>query len=289
MRKYDRFYNKISMYIKKPQEIEQIRHGGKLMGEILEKLVPMVRPGVSGLEIDTEAERLIRAAGGVPAFKGYRTRRSDPPFPATICFSLNEEVVHGIPTKDKLIKDGDLVTLDIGMEFPAPGQQYLGVKNKNTQSGFFTDTALTIAVGKVPEKSKKLLEVTRQALEVGIAAAQPGKTVADIGRAIEDYVRGQGKYGIVEDLVGHGVGHAVHEEPNVPNYYNKDLKKWILVPGVVIAIEPMISLGTHQVDIARDGWTIFTADKSMSAHFEHTLVITANGPEVVTRRPAELV
>lgn len=275
------------MYIKKPQEIEQIREGGKLMGEILEKLVPMVKPGISGLEIDIEAERLIREVGGVPAFKGYRSRRSDPPFPATICFSINEEVVHGIPTKDKIIKNGDLVTLDIGMEYPAPGPQFLGGKNKGAKAGFFTDTALTIAVGKVPEKSLKLMEVTEKALEVGIAAAQPGKTVADIGRAIEDYVRSQGKYGIVEDLTGHGVGHAVHEEPPVPNYYDKNLKDWILQPGVVIAIEPMITLGTHHVDIARDGWTIFTADKSLSAHFEHTLIITKDGPEVVTRRPAE--
>lgn len=275
------------MYIKKPQEITKIREGGKLMGEILEKLVPMVKPGVSGFEIDAEAERLILEIGGVPAFKGYRSRRSDPPFPATICFSLNEEVVHGIPTKEKIIKDGDLVTLDIGMEFPAPGLKHLGMKKKDLQNGFFTDTALTIAVGKIPEASKKLIEVTRKALEVGIAAAQPGKSVADIGRAIEDYVRAQGKYGIVEDLTGHGVGHAVHEEPPVPNYYEKNLKDWILQPGVVIAIEPMITLGTHRVDIARDGWTIFTADKSLSAHFEHTLVITENGPEVVTLRPSE--
>lgn len=276
-----------NMYIKKPQEIEKIREGGKLMGEILEKLVPLVKPGVSGYEIDAEAERLILEIGGVPAFKGYRSRRSDPPFPATICFSINEEVVHGIPTKDKIIKDGDLVTLDIGMEYPAPGVKHLGMKKKDLQGGFFTDTALTIAVGNIAEANKKLMEVTQQALEVGIATAQPGKTVADIGRAIEDYVRAQGKYGIVEDLTGHGVGHAVHEEPPVPNYYDRHLQDWILQPGVVIAIEPMITLGTHRVDIARDGWTISTADKSMSAHFEHTLVITEHGPEVVTLRPSE--
>ncbi len=276
------------MYIKKPQELEKIREGGKLMGEILEKLVPMVKPGVSGFEIDAEAERLIREVGGVPAFKGYRSRRSDPPFPGTICFSINEEVVHGIPTKEKIIKAGDLVTLDIGMEYPAPAPQYLGAKNKTAKSGFFTDTALTIAVGKVPEKSLKLMEVTRQAMEKGIAAAKPGKSVADIGRAIEDFVLSQGEYGIVEDLTGHGVGHAVHEEPSVPNYYDKHSEKWILQPGVVIAIEPMITLGTHRVDIARDGWTIFTADKNLSAHFEHTIIITETGAEVVTRRPSEV-
>lgn len=275
------------MYIKKTAEIEQIKEGGRLMGEILEKLVPMVKPGVSGYEIDGEAERLIREVGGVPAFKGYRSRRSDPPFPATICFSINEEVVHGIPTKDKIIKNGDLVTLDIGMEYPAPGARHLGMKKKDLQGGFFTDTAVTVAVGQISEQSQKLVDVTREALEVGIRAARPGKSVADIGRAIEDYVRAQGKYGIVEDLTGHGVGHAVHEEPPVPNYYDKNLKDWILHPGVVIAIEPMITLGTHRVGIARDGWTIYTNDKSMSAHFEHTLVITESGAEVVTRRPSE--
>lgn len=274
------------MYIKKPQELALIREGGLLMGEILEKLIPMVKAGVSGLEIDTEAERLIREVGGIPAFKGYRSRRSDPPFPATICFSRNEEVVHGIPTKTNIIQDGDIVTLDIGMQYPMSGPQFLGSK-KGIKTGYFTDTAVTVAVGKIPEKTQTLMDVTRQAMEVGIAAAQPGKTVASIGRAIEDYVRAQGKYGIVEDLTGHGVGHAVHEDPPVPNYYEKNLEDWILQPGVVIAIEPMITLGTHRVDIARDGWTISTADKSLSAHFEHTLIITESGPEVVTRRPHE--
>jgi methionyl aminopeptidase len=262
------------MYIKKPKEIELIAEGGKLMGEILEKLADMIKPGVSAADIDAEAERLIIAAGGKPAFKGYRSRKSDPPFPSTVCFSINEELVHGIAHKDKIVKEGDLVSLDIGMQYPA-------------EKGYFTDTALTIPVGTIAPETKKLLSVTKEALEVGIRAAQAGNTVADIGRAIQKYVESEGDYGIVRDLVGHGVGHAVHEEPRVPNYYDRDLEAWVLRPGVVIAIEPMIALGNERVDIARDGWTIFTRDKSLNAHFEHTLIITEQGPQVVTRRPSE--
>lgn len=254
------------------------------MGEILEKLAGMIKPGVSAWDIDVEAERMIVEAGGKPAFKGYRGRRSDPPFPSTVCFSINEELVHGIARKDKLVKDGDIVSLDIGMQWPRNKKQE--IRNKNSD-GFFTDTALTVAVGKIPKEVQKLMEVTRESLEVGIRAAQVGKTVADIGRAIEQYVHKQGKYGIVRDLVGHGVGHAVHEEPRVPNYYDADLETWILQPGVVIAIEPMITLGSHDVSVARDGWTIYTVDKSLNAHFEHTIVISEKGPVVVTRRPGE--
>ncbi|KKW42245.1 MAG: Methionine aminopeptidase [Candidatus Magasanikbacteria bacterium GW2011_GWA2_56_11] len=273
------------MYVKKPHEIELIIEGGRLMGDVLDRLSGMIKPGVSAWEIDQAAEAMIRAAGGAPAFKGYRGRKSDPPFPSTLCFSVNEELVHGIATKEKIVKDGDLVSLDIGMEYPAG--QNSKAKNQKSGRGYFTDTALTVAVGKVPEKIQKLLRVTEQALEAGIEASRPGRTVADIGRAIEQYVYQQGRYGIVRDLVGHGVGHAVHEEPRVPNYYDEDLETWILRPGVVIAIEPMISLGSYQVKVARDGWTISTADQSLNAHFEHTIVITEDGPLVATRRPSE--
>lgn len=261
-------------YLKTSQEIEQIIEGGQKMGEILETLESMIAAGVSGFEIDAEAERLIVAAGGIPAFKGYKSRKVDPPFPGTICFSVNEEVVHGIPTKEKIIKKGDVVTVDIGMRWPGG-------------TGYFTDTALTVAVGKVPVRVRNLVSVTREALEVGIEQVKIGNTIADIGRAIEKYVRKQGKYGIVEDLVGHGVGHAVHEDPRVPNYEDRDLEEWEIVPGVVIAIEPMISLGAWQVVMAPDGWSISTADKSLSAHFEHTIAVTEKGAVVVTRRPSE--
>jgi methionyl aminopeptidase len=260
--------------IKTPQEIEMIVEGGRRMGEILEMLGRMAAPGVSAGELDAEAERLIRAAGGVPAFKGYRTRRSDPPFPGTICFSRNEELVHGIPTKEKVIRNGDLVSIDIGMRYPG-------------DKGYFTDTAITVAVGAVSKPAQKLLSVTYEALEEGIRAAQAGASVASIGKAVQAFVNSQGNYGIVRDLVGHGVGHAVHEEPRVPNYYDKMLESWELKPGMVIAIEPMISIGGHEVETAEDQWTISMADGSLSAHAEHTIVITENGPVVATRRPSE--
>jgi methionyl aminopeptidase len=261
------------MYVKKPAELKTIRAGGKLMGEILEKLAGFVKPGVSAWELDQEAERMILDAGGAPAFKGYRGRPNDPPFPSTICVSVNEEVVHGMATKDKIIRSGDVFSIDIGMQWPA-------------SKGYFVDTAITMAVGKVSKATQQLIDVTQEALKVGIEAIRNGKTIADIGRAVQQYIQPYG-YGIVRDLVGHGVGHAVHEEPRVPNYYDKELEQWSLQPGVVIAIEPMITLGDYHVKTADDGWTIVTTDGSLSAHFEHTVIITKDGPEVVTRRPSE--
>jgi methionyl aminopeptidase len=243
----------------------------------LQKLSKMCAPGVSAWDIDQKAEKLILSAGGVPAFKGYRGSQEDRPFPSTICASVNEELVHGVATKDKILREGDIFSIDIGMRWPV----------KSGQKGYFTDTALTVAIGKIPQKTKKLMAVTQEALEVGIRACRIGGTIADIGRAIENYVRSQGKYGIVEDLVGHGVGHAVHEEPRVPNYYDKYLEKWKIEPGVVIAIEPMITLGSHKVTVADDDWTILTSDQSLCAHYEHTIVVTESGPVVATRRPEE--
>jgi len=262
-------------YIKSKETQQHIIEGGHILGEILDHLATMVEPGVSAWDIDVEAEKRIRAAGGVPAFKGYTTRPSDPPFPGTICASRNEEVVHGIPTKDKILVEGDLFSIDIGMQWP------------NGKDGFFTDTALTVPVGAVTDEAMELMRVTQKATEAGMAAVKIGGTIADIGRAIEDYVTSAGKYGIVRDLVGHGVGHAVHEDPRVPNFYDEDLEDWEIKPGVVIAIEPMLTLGTHEVDMAKDGWSIITRDKRLSAHFEHTIVVTDGGPVVATRRPSE--
>ena len=172
-------------YVKQPAETKLIAEGGKLMGEILEKLAAMVKPGITGLDIDNEAERLILAAGGVPAFRGYRGRRGDPPFPSVVCFSVNHELVHGIATKEKVIKNGDIVSIDIGMEYPNSKFQ---IPNSKHVGGYFTDTAVTITVGKVPKEIEKLLNVTKEALEAGIRAAKVGNTVADIGRAVETYV-----------------------------------------------------------------------------------------------------
>ena len=270
------------MIIKSAKDIKNILENGKRMGEVLEKLMAMCQVGVSAWDIDQAAEKLIIEAGGRPAFKGYQTHVSDRPFPATICASFNEEVVHGIPRKNAILKNGDLFSIDIGMEYPARRT------TRSKERGTFSDTAVTLAIGSVPEKSKKLLDVTRESLEEGIKAAQPGNSIAAIGRAVESYIRSHGKYGIVRDLVGHGVGHKVHEEPQIPNYYDPSLESVKLRPGMVIAIEPMISLGSWQVETMDDGWTIRMRDKSLSAHFEHTIVITETGNIVATRRPSEI-
>lgn len=270
-------YLKFDMLIKSKDEIKQIKAGGKIIGDILSKLAKMAVAGVTTHAIDVEAEKMIIAAGGRPAFKGYMGHHNDPPFPCTICASRNQELVHGIAKTTDILRDGDIFSIDIGMEWP----------HKKGSRGFFTDTAITVPVGAIDPKVKELLRVTREALEVGIRAVKPGKSVASIGRAIEDYVHSQGKYGIVRDLVGHGVGHEVHEEPRVPNYYDKKLESFILRPGMVIAIEPMISLGGYQVTTGPDGWTIEMADGSMCAHYEHTVVVARGGGEVATRRPGE--
>lgn len=263
------------MYKKNKEEIKKIIEGGKIIGEILEEISILAKPGVSAWEIDMRAEKLIRNFGGLPAFKGFKPEAGKPPFPSTICASINEELVHGIATKEKILKEGDIFSIDIGMQYPGKG-------------GYFTDTALTLPIGKIPKETQKLLDVTRQSLEIAIEQCQVGRTVADIGKAIQDYVDPFG-YGIIRDLFGHGVGHAIHEEPRVTNYYDKSLKSWVLEPGVVIAIEPMLSMGDYNVKTADDGWSISTVDGSLSAHFEHTVIITENGPIVATRRPSEKV
>jgi methionyl aminopeptidase len=274
-------------YIKNPQEVKLIIEGGEKIGKILEKLGKMAKPGVSAWEIDQEAEKMIRKIGGVPAFKGYHSK-NEPPFPSTICASINDELVHGIATKEKILKNGDIFSIDIGMEWPKATSSKSKVQSSKSR-GYFTDTAITVIVGNVPKKVKELLWVTQEALEVGIEQCKIGNTVADIGRAIEDYVKSKGDYGIVRDLVGHGVGHEVHEEPRVPNYYDKNGENWVLQEGAVIAIEPMVTMGDYRVKTAADGWGISTVDGSLCAHFEHTICITKKGAIVATRRPNELM
>lgn len=257
-------------YIKSPKEIERLRETGKRMGVVLDRLAACVHPGQTAAILNREADRLIREAGGTPAFLGYTSHRSDPPFPGVICFSKNNEVVHGIPTKEKICEEGDIVTIDIGM----------------WMSGVVVDTAMTVAVGAIPKKTAALVSATAEALEEGIRACIVGNTIADIGKRIQAFLEPKG-YGIVRALVGHGTGHELHEEPRVPNFYDKRLESYVLEPGVVIAIEPMVTMGSYEVDIAPDGWGILTKDGSLSAHAEHTIAITEDGPLVVTRRPSE--
>lgn len=262
--------------IKTDEALITIREGGKLLGQILEKVAGVVRPGITTLALSDLAEKLIREAGGRPSFLGYKISAHGTAYPAGLCVSVNDEVVHGIPRAKRVLQDGDVVGLDIGMEWPYN-------KNKN---GFYTDTAVSVAVGKISKEDSALMSATYAALLAGIQAAAPHKTVADISRAIESVLKPYG-YGIVRDLVGHGVGYAVHEDPPVPNFVDKRLSPVLLVPGMVLALEPMVNRGGGAVETAADGWTVRTRDHSRSAHFEHTIIITDSGADIVTLRPLE--
>jgi len=250
--------------IKTKEEIELIRESCRRLAVVLYKVKDMVKPGVSTLELDKYAEKLIKDMGDVPAFLNYKPDLAETAYPGSLCVSVNDEVVHGIPKADRILKEGDIVSLD------------LGIKHKN----YFSDMAITVGVGEISPASKKLLEVTEKSLMVGIDAAQNGNKIGDIGCAIESFVRPH-KYGIVEILAGHGVGRAIHEDPYIPNFGKKGTGAK-LVKGMVIAIEPMINMGTKNVNLDEDGWTFRTADRKKSAHFEHTILITDGEPEILT-------
>ncbi|MFA6258016.1 MAG: type I methionyl aminopeptidase [Candidatus Paceibacterota bacterium] len=257
--------------IKTPEEIEILREGGKHLATVLYKVKEIVKPGISTKDLDLYAEKLIRELGDTPAFLNYQPDGADKPYPASLCVSVNDEVVHGIPSKNRILKEGDIVALD------------LGLKHK----GLFTDMAITVSVGNINSSNQKLMEITEQALQVGINAALGGNTTGDIGYAIENFIRSIGKekninYGIVEVLAGHGVGRAVHEDPYIPNF-GKRGKGEKLVPGMVVALEPMINLGTKNVTIDADGYTFRTTDSKNSAHFEHTILITEGEAEILTK------
>jgi methionyl aminopeptidase len=253
-------------------DIELIRKAGRLAGEVLEHVVSLVVPGISTWDLDEAAEAAIRAAGGLPTFKGYRN------FPNTICTSVNEEVVHGIPNRNKILKEGDVISLDIGATFSK--------KENGKDIAFIGDTAITVPVGQISSKLAKLLEDTQASLYAGIAACRAGNTLDDIGGAIEDVAK-RNNYGIVRDYGGHGIGPNYHEDPFIFNYRTGSKVK--LKPGMVIAIEPMFNQGGDRVRTKSDGWTVVTQDYKHSAHFEHSLLITKGEPEILTKRPHEVV
>jgi len=255
--------------IKTKEEIEILREGGKRLAKVLYQVKDKVAPGVSTKDLDIYAEKLIREMGDIPAFLNYRPEGADKPYPASLCVSVNDEVVHGIPSQKKILKEGDIVSLD------------LGLRHKN----LFTDMAITVPVENTNALNLKLMQITEQALQVGIKTAEAGNMTGDIGNNIENFVHSQNKnqkYGIVEVLSGHGVGRAVHEDPYIPNFGKKGTGTK-LVPGMVIALEPMINLGTKNVTIDNDGYTFRTADGKNSAHFEHTILITEGEPEILTK------
>lgn len=253
--------------IKTKNEIEIIREGGKHLAKVLHKVKEKVRPGISTKELDLYAEELIRELGDEPAFLNYKPYGAKRPFPASLCISVNDEVVHGIPKKSKILREGDIVSLDCG------------VKHR----GYFTDMAITVPVGKINEENKKLLEITKGALMVGIKSAKIGKRVGDISYAIESFIRKEKhKYGIVDILSGHGVGKYIHEDPYIPNFGKKGIGEK-LVEGMVVALEPMVNIGTKNIFLDNDDWTFKTNDGKCSAHFEHTILITKNGGEILTK------
>jgi methionyl aminopeptidase len=254
--------------IKTPDEIQKLKRGGEILSRVLRHVADACVVGASTEALDTLAREEIIAAGGTPSFLGYRISPEDVAFPSTLCISINEEVVHGLATPDRTIQDGDIVGLDIGMWY----------------EGLATDMATTVMVGNVRPEVRELVTTTRESLKQGIAAIKPGGWVTDIGAAVEDVVKPKG-YGIVKDLVGHGVGHAVHEDPQVPNYREPRAPRIRLEEGMVLAIEPMVALGGWKVSMKDDGWTIVTRDGSPAAHFELTVVVTSSGVELITPWP----
>jgi len=246
--------------VKTPSEIEAMRESGRILATVLQYLRPKVKPGVTtGQLADFAAAEIIRL-GGEPAFLGYEG------FPSVICISVNDEIVHGIPSKDKVINDGDIVSLDMGVRY----------------KGMITDSAISVIAGRAKQKRHiELLERTEQSLIEGLSVIHDQVRTGDIGEAIEKFLN-KFKYGIVRDLVGHGVGHQIHEDPNIPNYGRSNTGPW-LSEGMTIAVEPMVTLGTDHVTVADDKWTVKTADGSWAAHFEHTILITKDGYEILTK------
>jgi methionyl aminopeptidase len=246
--------------IKTPEQIDLMRVAGLLVGETLELLRGAVRPGVTTGQLDALAEDNIRSQGGVPSFKGY----SHPPFPGTICASVNDEVVHGIPGSRELV-DGDVISIDCGA----------------IVDGWHGDAATTVAVGDVPAEVVELMRVTEESLWRGLAAARLGGRVSDISHAIESYVHSQGRYGILEEYTGHGIGTEMHMPPNVPNY-GRPGRGPTLVEGMALAVEPMVTSGSKRTELLEDQWTVVTSDGSMAAHYEHTFTLTPTGTWVLT-------
>ena len=245
--------------LKSQREIEIMARGGRILADTVKLMERSVKPGMTTADLDRIAEEfIIGHAGAKPSFKGLYN------FPASICSSINNEIVHGIPSRKRVLSEGDVVSIDVGVFY----------------EGYHTDSATTVAVGEVSEESRRLLQVTRDALEAGVLAARAGNHVGDIGAAVQEIVEAAG-FSVVRDLVGHGIGAAFHEEPQVPNY-GKPKRGIRLVPGLTIAIEPMVNIGKPGIRTMPDQWTVVTVDGTRSAHFEHTVAITENGPRVLT-------
>ena len=245
--------------IKTAEELALMRQAGRIVGNILQALAQAVTPGITTFELDRIAEDLTYRAGSKPAFKGYRQ------YPCSLCVSINEEVVHGIPSRKRKLKEGDIVGLDFGVIY----------------RGFHGDAAMTVPVGKTSDEATRLMRVTRESLMNAIEQIRPGNRVSDISRAVQLHAESNG-YTVVRDFVGHGIGRALHEEPQIPNYLGSGLPDPRLRPGMVVAVEPMVNQGKPEVRVLEDKWTAVTVDRKLSAHFEHTIAVTEAGPEIFT-------
>jgi len=254
--------------IKTPQEIETLKRGGAILSSIMRRVISECREGASTVDLDRLAREEISVAGATPSFLGYRISPEDPPYPSALCISINEEVVHGLAEPERFLKRGDVVGLDMGIWYKK----------------LATDIASTVIVGDASPEVRQLVADTREALVRGLKTVRAGRFIGDIGGAVEDYLQPKG-YGIIRDLVGHGVGHAVHEEPQIPNYREPRAPRVRMEEGMVLAIEPMVALGSWKIRMKEDGWTIVTKDKSPAAHFELTVVVTKKGFDYVTPWP----
>ena len=249
---------------KTERDIGTMREAGSKLFAVMEELEKNVQPGVNTYDLDKLAEELVLASGGTPAFKGYGERSN--PFPATICASVNDEIVHGIPRKETILAKGDILKIDIGMKY----------------HGFFVDMARTFAVGKISHQAQNLIAATEQCFWAGAEAMKPGAMLSDYSKAVEEYIR-KTPYAIVRNLGGHGIGRDLHEEPQIPNFHDGSMPDFELEAGMTFALEPMINEGTHRTKIGQDGWVFETADGKLSAHYENTIVITEDGVEVLTQ------
>ncbi|HLH39369.1 MAG TPA: type I methionyl aminopeptidase [Bryobacteraceae bacterium] len=247
-------------------ELEKMRAAGLLVWQILNKLKGMVQEGVTTYELEVEAEKMMHDAGARPAFKGYSTPAAGTKFPFVLCTSVNDEIVHGMPSQKRVLKAGDIVSIDTGVQL----------------NGYYGDSAITVPVGEISEETRRLLEVTRESLELAIDKARPGNRLFDICGTVERHVTANG-FTVVREFVGHGIGTHMHEEPQIPNYIARKNENPRLKEGMVLAIEPMVNAGAPGTRVRPDRWTAVTEDGKNSAHFEHTVAITANGPWVLTR------
>ncbi|MFP4052685.1 MAG: type I methionyl aminopeptidase [Phycisphaerae bacterium] len=257
----------MAIHLKTPEQIEQMRRAGRVVSRVLDRLGEMIAPGVTTKELDDEADRICREAGATCLFKGVPSPTGAQPFPGNICASINDEIVHGIPSLQRAVADGDIVSVDFGVLL----------------DGWCGDAARTFTVGQVEPDVARLVNVTRNALEIAVRMSRPGEVWSNVARAMQEYVEGEG-FSVVKEFVGHGIGRDMHEDPKVPNFVSRELRMRDipLKKGLVLAVEPMVNLGSDHADYGDDGWTIVTRDGECSAHFEHTIAIVDDGVTVLT-------